>query len=192
MSSIKSNLEGLNVVECKHVVGGKNAPIRYIPEQDPVQDALEKTKKITYFKLTLPNNVNELKLDIWTSGPPEQFLLHVHTSMHLYKQLDLETEEDNAMMALQAAYCKLDAAKAEYSKLAKEAKQKAKDVRDRDQNPSPESQKKAREPKDKTNMSAPDIIANAAAFMLPRSMRRCGQEGRRSKACCCNGQGKAI
>ncbi len=58
MSSAKSNPKGLKVVECEHGVGGKNAPIRYIPEQDPVQDALDKTKKTTYFKLTLPNTGN--------------------------------------------------------------------------------------------------------------------------------------
>ena len=45
--------------------------------------------------------------------------------MHVCKQLGLETEEANAMMALEAAYCKLDAAKAEYNKLSREAKQKA-------------------------------------------------------------------
>ena len=80
MSSAKSNPEGLKVVECERGVGGKNAPIRYIPEQDPVQDALEKTKKTTYFKLTLPNTGNELKVAIWASGTPEQFLLHVRTA----------------------------------------------------------------------------------------------------------------
>ncbi len=64
MSSVKSNHEGLKVVECKGGMGGKNAPIRYIPEQDPVQDALEKTKKTTYFKLTLPNTGNKLKVAI--------------------------------------------------------------------------------------------------------------------------------
>jgi hypothetical protein len=55
ISSVKSNPKGLKVVECKRHVGGMIAPIRYIPEQDPVQNALEKTKKTTYFKLTLPN-----------------------------------------------------------------------------------------------------------------------------------------
>ncbi len=34
----------------------------YIPEQNPVQDALEKIKKTTYFKLTLPNTGNQLKV----------------------------------------------------------------------------------------------------------------------------------
>ena len=84
MSSAKSP-KGLKVVECERGVGGKNALIRYIPEQDPVQDALDKTKKTTYFKLTLPNTGNKLKVAIWASGTPEQFLLHVHTAMHICK-----------------------------------------------------------------------------------------------------------
>eukprot|EP00804_Cyclotella_cryptica_P006157 CCRYP_020820-RA/>CCRYP_020820-RA protein AED:0.47 eAED:0.47 QI:159/1/0.5/1/0/0/2/0/56 len=55
MSSVKASPKGLKWVECERGIGGKNSPVRYIPEQDPVQDALEKTKKTTYFKLTLPN-----------------------------------------------------------------------------------------------------------------------------------------
>ena len=135
------------MVECERGVGSKNAPIRYIPEQDPVQDALDKMKKTTYFKLTLPNTGTELKGAIWASGTPEQFLLHVHTAMHVCKQLGLETKEAEALMALEAAYDELDAAKAEYAKLAKDAKQKAKDNRDMDENPAPEGRKKAKEPK---------------------------------------------
>ena len=81
MSSAKSNPKGLKVVECERSVGGKNAPIRNIPEQNPVQDVLEKTKNTTYFKLTLPNTGNELKVAIWASGTPAQFLLHVHAHM---------------------------------------------------------------------------------------------------------------
>ncbi len=46
----------------------------------------------------------------------------------------------------------------------KEAKQKAKDVRDRDENSAPESQKKAKDLRDKTNNSAPDGIADAATL----------------------------
>eukprot|EP00804_Cyclotella_cryptica_P001718 CCRYP_009081-RA/>CCRYP_009081-RA protein AED:0.37 eAED:0.89 QI:0/0/0.2/1/1/1/5/139/417 len=76
MSSVKAIPEGLKWVECERGVGGKNSPIRYIPEQDPVQDALAKDKKTTYFKLTLPNTGNELKVAVWASGTPEQFLLH--------------------------------------------------------------------------------------------------------------------
>ena len=42
MSSAKAFPEGLKWIECERGVGGKNSPIRYIPEQDPVQDVLEK------------------------------------------------------------------------------------------------------------------------------------------------------
>ena len=42
MSLAKLTPVGLKVVECECGLGSKNAPIRYIPEQDPVQDALEK------------------------------------------------------------------------------------------------------------------------------------------------------
>ena len=141
MLPAKSNPKGLKVVECECGVGGKNAPIRYIPEQDPVQDALEKTKKTTYFKLTLPNTGNKLKVAIWASGTPEQFLLHVRTAMHVCKQLGLETKEANAMMALEAAYCKLDAAKGEYTKLVKNAKQKAKEAKEKEETLATEAKK---------------------------------------------------
>eukprot|EP00804_Cyclotella_cryptica_P031000 CCRYP_013568-RA/>CCRYP_013568-RA protein AED:0.41 eAED:0.41 QI:168/1/0.5/1/0/0/2/0/56 len=55
MSSVKAFPEGLKWVECECGIGRKNSPIRYNPEQDPVQDALAKDKKTAYFKLTLPN-----------------------------------------------------------------------------------------------------------------------------------------
>ncbi len=45
MSLVKSISKGLKVVECKHGMGDKNAPICYIPEQDPVQDALAKKQE---------------------------------------------------------------------------------------------------------------------------------------------------
>ena len=93
MSSAKSTPKGLKVVECKHGMGGKNAPTCYIPEQDPVQDALKKTKKTMYFKLMLPNTRNEFKVAIWASRTPKQFLLHVRTAMQVCKQLGLETKK---------------------------------------------------------------------------------------------------
>ena len=124
-----------------------------------------------------PNTGNEPKVAIWTSGTPEQFLLHVCTAMHVCKQLGLETKEANAMMTLEAAYCKLDAAKVEYAKLAKSAKQKAKDLKDKEETPAPEGKKKAREPKEQADILAPDVIANAAA--LDAAKKAC--EPRRSK-----------
>ncbi len=70
MSAAKLISKGLKLVECKHGVGRENSPICYIPKQDPVQDALEKTKRTTYFKQTLPNTRNELKVVIWASMTP--------------------------------------------------------------------------------------------------------------------------
>jgi hypothetical protein len=65
MSVEKTIPEGLKWIECKHDVIGKISHIRYIPEQDPMQDALQRSKKTTYFKLTLPNMGNDLK---WQFG----------------------------------------------------------------------------------------------------------------------------
>ena len=62
----------------------------YIPEQGPMQDAFKKSKKTTYFKLTLPNTGNELKVGIRVSETPEQFLLHVHAVIHVCKQTGLD------------------------------------------------------------------------------------------------------
>eukprot|EP00804_Cyclotella_cryptica_P007465 CCRYP_002661-RA/>CCRYP_002661-RA protein AED:0.40 eAED:1.00 QI:0/-1/0/1/-1/1/1/0/374 len=114
MSSVKAFPEGLKWVECERGIGGKNSPVRYIPEQDPVQDALEKTKKTTYFKLTLPNTGNELKVAVWASGTPEQFLLHVRSAIHAYKQLGLDTDFAAAEKAVETAKIEAELAKQEY------------------------------------------------------------------------------
>jgi hypothetical protein len=47
MSFAKSVPEGLKLLECERGVGGQNSPIRYIPEKDPVQEALKKPKRPT-------------------------------------------------------------------------------------------------------------------------------------------------
>jgi hypothetical protein len=46
--------EGLKSVECERGIGGKNSPIHYIPEQDPIQEALKTKHQPMSFKLTLP------------------------------------------------------------------------------------------------------------------------------------------
>ena len=86
-----------------------------------------------YFKLNLPNTRNELKVANWAPGTPEQFLVHVRTAMHVCNQIGLETKEANAMMVLEDAYCKLDVAKAEYAKQAKNANQKAKEAKEKEE-----------------------------------------------------------
>ncbi len=48
----------------------------------------------------------------------------------------------------------------EYVKLAKSAKQKAKDSKDKEETPAPEGKKKAKEPKEQADILAPDVIAN--------------------------------
>eukprot|EP00804_Cyclotella_cryptica_P003036 CCRYP_006032-RA/>CCRYP_006032-RA protein AED:0.40 eAED:0.83 QI:0/0/0/1/1/1/3/0/432 len=114
MSSVKAIPKGLKWVECERGVGGKNSPIRYIPEQDPVQDALAKDKKTTYFKLTLPNTGNELKVAVWASGTPEQFLLHVRSAIHACKQMGLDADFAAAEKAVETAKIEAELAKQEY------------------------------------------------------------------------------
>ncbi len=92
MYSVKAFPKGLKWIECEQGVGGQNSPIRYIPEQDPVQDALKKSKKTTYVKLTLPNTGNELKVAVWASGTPKRFVLHVRSAIHACKQMGLDTK----------------------------------------------------------------------------------------------------
>jgi hypothetical protein len=124
MSNTKTFPDGLKWIECKRGVGGKNSPICYIPEQDPVQDALAKDKKTTYFKLTLPNTGSELKVAIWSSRTPEQFVLHVRSAIHAITQMGLDTDYAEAERAVEAA--KLDAkiVKTEYAMVRNSKKKK--------------------------------------------------------------------
>ena len=84
--------EGLKLLECERGVGGKNSPIRYIPETDPVQEALEKSKKTIYFKLRLPNMGSKLTVALWASGTPEQFILHVCSAINACKQMEQDAK----------------------------------------------------------------------------------------------------
>ena len=76
------------MLECEHGIGGKNSPICYIPKKDPVQEALEKNNKTNYTKLMLLHMGSELKIALWVSGTPEQFILHVHSVIHACKQME--------------------------------------------------------------------------------------------------------
>ena len=75
---------------------GQDSPIRYIPKKDPVQEVLEKSKTTNYFKLMLPNTGSELKVALWASRTPEQFVLHVHSAIHACKQMDHDVKFLNA------------------------------------------------------------------------------------------------
>ena len=120
MSFAKSVPEGLKWIECERGIGGKNSPVRYIPEQDPVQDALEKNKKTTYFKLTLPNTGNELKVAIWASGTPEQFLLHVRSAIHVCKTMGLDTACEEAARSVETATMDVEITSGDYAQMRNE------------------------------------------------------------------------
>jgi hypothetical protein len=108
MSFAKSVPKGLKLLECERGVGGKNSPIRYIPEKDPVQEALEKTKKTNYFKLILPNTGSELKVALWASRITEQFILHMHSAIQACKQTEHDIKFLNAKEAVATAILDLD------------------------------------------------------------------------------------
>ena len=63
-------------------------------------------------------------------------------------------------MVLEAAYCKLDDAKEEYASLVKNSKQNAKEAKEKEETPSREGKKKARDLKEQDDISAGDVIAN--------------------------------
>jgi hypothetical protein len=114
VSSAKAFPKGLKCIECERGIRGKNSPVRYIPEQDPVQDVLKKNNKTTYVKLTLPNTGNKLKVAVWVSGTPEQFLLHIRSAIHTCKQMGLDTNFANAEKAVFNAELEAELAKTEY------------------------------------------------------------------------------
>lgn len=74
------------------------------------QGTLQKNET-TFFKLTLPNARNELKVPIWVSGTPEQFLMHIHTAVHACKQMGLEANFKEAELALEQKKLSADIAK---------------------------------------------------------------------------------
>ena len=131
MSFTKSVPEGLKLSECKWGIRGKNSPIRYIPEKDPVQEALEKTKKTNYFKLMLPNMGCELKVALWASETPEQFILHVRTAIHTCKQMGHDVKYQNAQEAVANANLDLEIKKEEYAQVRTSEKRKAKGTQEK-------------------------------------------------------------
>ena len=104
-------------------VGGKNSPIHCIPDQNPIQDAMENSIKATFFKLTLPNKGNKLKMAIWVPGTPQQFVPHICTMIHACKKMGLDANFAKVKVALKYVNLHLDISKMEYSSKAKEYKE---------------------------------------------------------------------
>jgi hypothetical protein len=120
--------KGLKLSECEWGIGGKNSPIRYIPKKDPVQEALEKTKKTNYFKLTLLNTGSKLKVALWASRTPEQFILQVCSAIHACKQTEHDIKYLNTKEEVTTANLDLDIKKEEYTQVRTSEKRKNKGI----------------------------------------------------------------
>jgi len=116
-SFAKSVPEGLKLSECEQGIEGKNSPICYIPKKDPVQEALEKNKKMNYFKLMLPHMGSELKVTLWASETPKQFILHVRSAIHTCKQMKHDIKFSRAEEAVANAILNLEIKKEEYAQV---------------------------------------------------------------------------
>jgi hypothetical protein len=113
MSFVKSVPERLKLLECKHGVVGKNSPICYIPEQNPIHEALKKSSKTNHFKLTLPHTGSGFKVAQWASGTPEQLILHMHSVIHACKQMEHDVKFYKAKKAIANVMLNLEIAKEE-------------------------------------------------------------------------------
>ena len=62
----------------------------------------------------------------WTSGTPEQFLLHVRAAIHACKQMELDVILSKAQEAVTNTECDLEIAKETYAQVRSSEKKKAK------------------------------------------------------------------
>jgi len=131
MSLAKSVPEGLKLSEIERGIGGKNSPILYIPEKDPVQEALERNKKTNYFKLTLPHMGSRLKVALWVPGTPEQFILHVCSAIHSCKQMEHDVNFSKAKEAFANAILDLETKKDEYAQVCNSEKKRQKGTKEK-------------------------------------------------------------
>eukprot|EP00804_Cyclotella_cryptica_P014239 CCRYP_005657-RA/>CCRYP_005657-RA protein AED:0.43 eAED:0.43 QI:0/-1/0/1/-1/1/1/0/74 len=71
MSAEKMAPIGLKNQECERGRGGEKAPIRYVPDRDPVQEALD--LKPETLKCTLANG-SETRVTVWSDTVPTSSL----------------------------------------------------------------------------------------------------------------------
>jgi hypothetical protein len=60
---------------------------------------------------------SELKVALWVSGTPEQFILHVRSAIHAYKQMEHDVNFLNAEEASAMAILDVDIQKEEYAQV---------------------------------------------------------------------------
>ena len=97
MASEKLAPIGLKHQECERGRGGEKAPIRYVPDRDPVQEALD--LKPESLKCTLADG-SETRVTVWSGhGTNEQFVLHVNKAYSIAKKMGLISTCDDAEKA---------------------------------------------------------------------------------------------
>jgi hypothetical protein len=131
MSFAKSVPEGLMLSECKWGIGGKNSPICFIPEKDPVQDALKKNKRTNYFKLMQPHMGSELKVALWVSGTSKQVILHMCSAIHAFKQMEHDVKFSRAKEAIANALLDLEIKKEEYAQVRSLERKRPKGIKEK-------------------------------------------------------------
>eukprot|EP00804_Cyclotella_cryptica_P006309 CCRYP_010148-RA/>CCRYP_010148-RA protein AED:0.43 eAED:1.00 QI:0/0/0/1/1/1/2/0/386 len=100
MSAEKMAPIGLKNQECERGRGGEKAPIRYVPDRDPVQEALD--IKPETLKCTLAN-WSETRVMVWSGhGTKEQFVLHVTKAYSTAKKMGLIPACDDAEKAYES------------------------------------------------------------------------------------------
>ena len=121
MSTVKAVPKRLKWIECENGVGNENFPICYIPEQNPVQDALKKTKRpptSSCFFFTPGMS------SMWQFGclrlTSSTACMHCHSCI---KADGLDAGFKEAEVALKLVILNLDIATLEYSSKKKEAKE---------------------------------------------------------------------
>eukprot|EP00804_Cyclotella_cryptica_P002466 CCRYP_019178-RA/>CCRYP_019178-RA protein AED:0.09 eAED:0.81 QI:0/0/0/1/1/1/2/0/443 len=105
MSAEKMAPIGLKNQECERRRGGEKAPIRYVPDRDPVQEALD--LKPETLKCTLANG-SETRVTVWSGhGTNEQFVLHVNKAYSTAKKMGLIPTCDDAEKAYESKKARL-------------------------------------------------------------------------------------
>jgi hypothetical protein len=65
----------------------------------------------------LPNTGSVMKVTLWASGTPKQFILHVRPAIHAYKQMEHNVKFLNAKEAVAMVNLDLDIKKEEYAQV---------------------------------------------------------------------------
>ena len=76
--------------------------------------------------MTLPNTGSKLKVALWASGTPEQFILHVHSAIHACKQMEHAVKYLNAEEAVAMTNLDSDIKKEVYAQVCTLEKKKNK------------------------------------------------------------------